>query len=106
MGFVRDANKQERADVDASHGLSHRKTNRAVNKGGDPLPEKKFKQVCECKNCGNEAEMMVTCNLEEVDEAEPVAAAPKVKPKEAKKQVKGHAVCSHCGNEADMWVDL
>ena len=27
------------------------------------MPEKQFKQVCECKNCGNEAEMVVTCSL-------------------------------------------
>jgi len=30
------------------------------------MAEKKFKQVCECKNCGNEAEMVITCSLEEV----------------------------------------
>jgi len=70
------------------------------------MPEKTFKQVCECKNCGNEAEMMVTCNLEEVDAPEPVSAAPEAKPKEAKQKVKGHTVCSQCGNEADMWIEI
>jgi hypothetical protein len=57
-----------------------------------------IKQVCSCKNCGNEAEMEVTCSLEEVEAAE---ASEK---KEHK--VKGTGVCTHCGNEADMWVDI
>jgi len=70
------------------------------------MPEKKFKQVCECKSCGNEAEMMVTCTLEEVEEPESVSAEPKSNPPEAKQKVKGHTVCSHCGNEADMWVEI
>lgn len=64
-----------------------------------------IKQVCECKNCGNEAEMMVECRLE--DEAETSTAPPKrdVVAQE-EKRVKGTATCTHCGNEADMWVDL
>ena len=65
------------------------------------MAEKKFKQVCECINCGNEAEMTVTCNL--VEEAVE-KAAPKIV-SEAKGKTKGHAVCSHCGGEADIWVD-
>jgi hypothetical protein len=32
------------------------------------MAEKKFKQVCKCENCGNEAEMMITCSLEEHEE--------------------------------------
>ena len=33
------------------------------------MAEKKFKQICECTNCRNEAEMTLTCNLvEEVAE--------------------------------------
>jgi ribosomal protein S14 len=66
------------------------------------MAEKKIKQVCKCENCGNEAEMMITCSLEEHGEKpiEPSTA------KEKKSKTKGHAVCSHCGNEADMWVDL
>ena len=41
------------------------------------MAEKTFKQVCECKNCGNEAEMVVTCSLEEhqVESAEPQIVA-------------------------------
>jgi len=27
------------------------------------MSEKKFKQVCKCKHCGSEAEMMTTCDL-------------------------------------------
>ena len=60
------------------------------------------KQVCSCKNCGNEAEMVVTCSLP--DEA-PEADATAPKSVEGQK-VKGTATCSHCGNEADMWIDL
>ena len=66
------------------------------------MAEKKIKQVCECQNCGNEAEMVVTCKLAD-DNA--VARAPKIVPKEQGKS-KGHAVCSHCGGEADIWLDM
>jgi hypothetical protein len=64
--------------------------------------EKTFKQVCECTNCGNEAEMEVTCTL--ADDS-PQAAVPKVVPK-AEGKSKGHAVCAHCGGEADIWLDV
>jgi hypothetical protein len=67
------------------------------------MVEKKFKQVCECKNCGNEAEMMITCTLEEEDNE--LSAAPSVVP-ESEGKTKGHAVCSHCGGEADIWLDV
>ena len=75
------------------------------------MTEKKFKQVCECKNCGNEAEMEITCSLQDVDVAENSdKTTPIVQSQPAEKQteqrVKGQAVCSHCGNEADMWIDL
>ncbi|QTA78195.1 Uncharacterized protein dnl_04110 [Desulfonema limicola] len=63
---------------------------------------KKFKQVCECKNCGNEAEMEITCTLEP---EESIAETKVANPAHAHKH-KGHAVCTSCGNEADMWVDL
>ena len=66
------------------------------------MAEKKFKQVCECTNCGNEAEMMVTCTLEE-ETAD--TATPKIVPEEEGK-TKGQAVCSHCGSEADIWLDV
>ena len=68
---------------------------------------KKIKQVCKCENCGNEAEMVVTCTLLESD----LAIETKIPEKdlhkdEAHQRVKGTAACSHCGNEADMWVDM
>lgn len=59
------------------------------------------KQVCKCENCGNEAEMVVTCTLEDTEsDASAVPSAPRGR------KVKGTATCTHCGNEADMWVDL
>ncbi len=65
--------------------------------------EKKLKQVCSCVNCGNEAEMDLTCSLVEFEQAE--------KEKTEGKQnedirVKAKGTCSHCGNEADMWIDI
>ena len=69
------------------------------------MAEKKFKQVCECKNCGNEAEMMITCTLEDEDEDKAKAAPATVVP-ESEGKTKGHAVCSHCGGEADIWLDI
>lgn len=66
------------------------------------MPEKKFKQVCECKNCGNEAEMVITCSLEEEKMAD---VTPRVVPESAG-STPGHAVCSHCGGEADIWLDV
>jgi ribosomal protein S14 len=66
------------------------------------MAEKKFKQVCKCENCGNEAEMMITCSLED-HKGQPAEPSPIP---EKKSKARGHAVCSHCGNEADMWIDL
>ena len=66
---------------------------------------KKIKKVCECRNCGNEAEMLVTCTLTDL-EADAVPVAPDTESPEQTQRVKGSATCSHCGNEADMWVDL
>ncbi|HAA02726.1 MAG TPA: hypothetical protein DCZ69_17810 [Syntrophobacteraceae bacterium] len=53
------------------------------------------REMCSCTNCGNEAEMVVTCQLVEVREADTV----KQKEKQTRK-------CTVCGNEADMIVDL
>ena len=76
--------------------------------------EKTVKKVCQCVNCGNESEMMITCSLpEELQEEASSEAAPKLAEKEVAEseehettKVKGTAVCSHCGNEADMWIDI
>jgi hypothetical protein len=68
------------------------------------MAEKKFKQVCECKNCGNEAEMVITCSLE-AEQAADDTLKPKVVAK-GEGKTEGHAVCSHCGGEADIWLDV
>ena len=65
------------------------------------MTKKTFKHDCECVNCGNEAEMVVTCTLVDENAGE---VAPKVVPKE-KGKTKGHAVCTLCGGEADIWID-
>ncbi len=67
------------------------------------MGQKHIKQVCKCENCVNEAEMVVTCSLED-NQPEVTAKPPKIVPKEEGK-TKGHAVCSHCGGEADIWLD-
>ncbi len=69
------------------------------------MSEKKFKQVCECQNCHNEAEMEITCTLHEEDEKDE-KVQPKVLPEAKEGAAKGHAVCSHCGGEADIWLDV
>jgi hypothetical protein len=65
------------------------------------------KQICQCQNCGNEAEMIVTCTLPDVHDPQEQPSATQPTPKaRTEKRVKGHATCTHCGNEADMWIDL
>lgn len=73
------------------------------------MPEKTFKQICECVNCGNEAEMQVTCKLKDGQKvALPETADEEMKGDEIpqKEKVQGRSVCSHCGNEADMWLEV
>jgi hypothetical protein len=64
------------------------------------MAEIKKQHHCKCENCGNEADMVVTCTLpnEKTPDAKKTA--------ESSQKVKGTAMCTHCGNEADMWVDL
>ena len=64
------------------------------------------RQVCKCENCGNEAEMVVTCSLPEHAPEPEATPAPSPKSAAPAKKVKGQATCTQCGNEADMWVDL
>jgi hypothetical protein len=45
------------------------------------MAEKKFKQVCGCKHCGNEAEMEITCTLPE-EKAADAGIEPHVVPEE------------------------
>ncbi len=67
---------------------------------------KKLKQVCKCVNCGNEAEMDLTCSLAEYEEAAENAKAADEKKKKIGSKVKATGTCTHCGNEADMWIDI
>ena len=71
------------------------------------MTEKRFKRVCTCEKCGNEAEMMITCSLEP-DEAEAVTRSQesRLSERQSAGRTRAHAVCSHCGSEADMWLDM
>lgn len=64
--------------------------------------QKKLKQVCKCEKCGNEAEMIVTCSLEEVPVEEGTSDEKTATPV----KTKGTGTCSHCGNESEIWVDI
>lgn len=71
------------------------------------MPEKIFKQVCKCENCGNEAEMQVTCSLEVgQDVVQPAGDEKTVDEASPRERIQGRSVCSHCGNEADMWLEV
>jgi DNA-directed RNA polymerase subunit M/transcription elongation factor TFIIS len=72
----------------------------------EATPQKTFKQVCTCQNCGNEAEMIVTCSLEPVEEAPKAQVASGNEPQSEKHQIPGQATCTHCGNEAEILVDM
>ena len=68
--------------------------------------QKTFRQVCTCEKCGNEAEMIVTCSLEPVEQDSPKAAAVGESAEQTRKKIPGQATCTHCGNEAEILVDL
>jgi DNA-directed RNA polymerase subunit M/transcription elongation factor TFIIS len=63
------------------------------------------REVCRCENCGNEAEMVFTCTLPDLEQAEESKETAPSEPEKHPHQVKGSATCTHCGNEADMWID-
>ena len=67
---------------------------------------KKFRQVCTCENCGSEAEMIITCSLEAVEEDSPKVKAAGKDAKPARKKIPGHATCTRCGNEAEILIDF
>ena len=69
-------------------------------------PKKTFKQVCTCQNCGNEAEMIITCSLEPDEDASVEQTPHAGAPKPAQKQRTGQATCTHCGNEAEILIDF
>lgn len=54
------------------------------------------REVCKCEKCGNEAEMVVTCELVDVADG---SGGKQQKQKETR-------TCTVCGNEADMIIDL
>ena len=66
------------------------------------MTEIEKKEICKCENCGNEAEMIVTCTLPDIEVEEKTA---KGRETTTPKKIKGTATCSQCGNEADMWID-
>lgn len=66
----------------------------AIQSGVRKMAEKR--EMCSCTNCGNEAEMVVTCQLVEVRDTDDTL----------KKKEKKTRTCTVCGNEADMIVDL
>ena len=72
----------------------------------ESTPQKTFKQVCTCQNCGNEAEMIVTCSLEPVEDAPKMETAPGSEPPSAQQKIPGQATCTHCGNEAEILIDM
>mgnify|MGYP001824951283 CR=1 FL=1 len=64
------------------------------------------RQVCKCENCGNEAEMVVTCALPEDTPTAATTPPPESSSAPPSQKVKCQATCTQCGNEADMWIDL
>jgi transcription elongation factor Elf1 len=65
------------------------------------------KEVCKCENCGNEAEMVVTCSLPDVESQDgAVSGSDSSQETGVEKRVMGTATCTNCGNEADMWIDI
>lgn len=71
------------------------------------MAEKKFRQVCQCEKCGNEAEMEITCQLlPEDEESELEKKDIHLSQEKTAGARAGHAVCTHCGSEADIWLEL
>ena len=61
--------------------------------------KRQMMEVCKCENCGNEAEMVVTCEFIPVEDATKKAEG-------IEKQEKKSFTCTSCGSEADTIVDL
>jgi hypothetical protein len=68
--------------------------------------QKTFRQVCTCEKCGNEAEMIITCSLEPVEEETRKEGATGESAKQTRKKIPGQATCTHCGNEAEILIDI
>jgi hypothetical protein len=71
----------------------------------DKATQKTFRQVCTCENCGNEAEMIITCSLEPVEEETRKETAADKGTQQPRKKIPGQATCTRCGNEAEILVD-
>jgi ribosomal protein L37AE/L43A len=69
------------------------------SKESDMTEKRQMMEVCKCENCGNEAEMIVTCEFVPVEDLEKKAAG-------VEKQEKKSFTCESCGSEADMIIDL
>jgi hypothetical protein len=54
-------------------------------------------EVCKCEHCGNEAEMVITCELLPPSQEQPEETA--------EKRERKTFTCVNCGNEADMIID-
>lgn len=76
-------------------GRNLRSGNREAQPEGEFIMAER-REVCTCTNCGNEAEMIVTCEWIEIKET----------PEVTKKKEKQTKKCSLCGNEADMIIDI
>ena len=68
--------------------------------------KKTFRQVCTCENCGNEAEMVITCTLEPGEEQSTPQVAQPRETEPGQKQRPGHATCTRCGNEAEILIHM
>ena len=55
-------------------------------------------EVCKCENCGNEAEMIITCEMVEVERAGGNEG-------QATEEKNKTVTCTNCGNEADMIIE-
>jgi DNA-directed RNA polymerase subunit M/transcription elongation factor TFIIS len=78
-----------------------------IQQEAEKMAERKFKQVCHCEKCGNEAEMMITCQLVPEDgDSELENREIRVSQEEKEGGMPAQAVCTKCGNEADIWLDM
>jgi len=55
------------------------------------------REFCTCSNCGNEAEMIVSCEWVDIDKSVSDRTA-------RKNHQKAAEVCTLCGNEANMLI--
>lgn len=56
------------------------------------------KEFCTCDKCGNEAEMLITCEWVDVARPSGGRSTSKIEPQDSTR------VCRRCGNEANMII--